>query len=45
MMVGIITITTIIIAMIITIMEFLQEPNDTDLTKVDMDWFEEQVWK
>jgi len=21
-----------------------QEPNDTDLTKVDMDWFEEQVW-
>ena len=24
---------------------FLQEPNDTDLTKVDMDWFEEQVWK
>ena len=45
MMVGIITITTIIIAMIITIMKFLQEPNDTDLTKVDMDWFEEQVWK
>jgi len=21
-----------------------QEPNDTDLAKVDMDWFEEQVW-
>lgn len=21
-----------------------QEPTDTDLTKVDMDWFEEQVW-
>ena len=22
-----------------------QEPNDTDLTRVDMDWFEEQVWE
>ena len=23
--------------------DIVQEPNDTDLTKVDMDWFEEQV--